>query len=103
MASIGAGPAEALKGRYKLARGHSRAHELQSMPSGHSAGVVGGRCFGLDDYPEAAAPVVGASAAVLAAQLPSQNHFLTDVAAGSANRPRGFRAGPVGCFRRDAD
>ena len=77
-------PAEALKGRYKLARGHSPAHELQSMPSGHSAGVVAVAASALADYPGAAAPVLGASTAILGAQLPSKNHFLTDVAAGSA-------------------
>lgn len=77
-------PDEALAGRYRLERGHSRAHELQSMPSGHSAGVVAVAASVIEDYPGVAGPVLGASAAVLGTQLPSRNHFVTDVAAGTA-------------------
>ena len=77
-------PSEALDRHYHMAKGRSRSHDLQSMPSGHSAGVVAVAASAITDYPQAAAPIVAASAAVLAAQLPSRNHFMTDIAAGSA-------------------
>lgn len=77
-------PDKALSGRYKMAKGQSRSHELQSMPSGHSAGVAAVAASVIADYPAAAGPVLGASSAVLGAQLPSKNHFLSDVAVGSA-------------------
>jgi len=70
--------------RYKMQAGDSDAHRLQSMPSGHSAGTVAVAVSALPDYPQVAGPALVGSIAVLAAQLPSRNHYLTDVAVGSA-------------------
>jgi len=78
-------PGEALaSGRYKLARGHSHAHAEQSMPSGHSAGVVAVAAAATSEYPEVGVPASVAASALVGAQLPSRNHFLSDVAVGSA-------------------
>lgn len=78
-------PGEALaRGHYRMTPGDSDDHALQSMPSGHSAGVVAVAASALGDYPRLAAPVVAGSAGLIAAQLPSRNHFLSDVLAGSA-------------------
>lgn len=78
-------PGEALNGgSYKLVRGRSRNGKLRSMPSGHSAGLAAvARAVGRE-YPRAAAPAGLAAASVTAAQLPSGNHFVSDVAAGVA-------------------
>ncbi len=78
-------PAKAIDGgEYRLKPGKSHAHDQQSMPSGHSAGVVAVAGAAMVDYPSAALPAATAGAAIIAAQLPSRNHFLTDVLAGSA-------------------
>ena len=69
---------------YRVKPGRSTAHRLQSMPSGHSAGVVAVAAAALADYPAVAAPALAGSVAVVGAQLPSRNHFLSDVAVGSA-------------------
>ena len=78
-------PGDALdRKEYRMKPGKSDAHRLQSMPSGHSAGVVAVAAAALADYPAVAGPAVAASAALVGAQLPSRNHFLSDVAVGSA-------------------
>lgn len=78
-------PSAALDGkRYKLRPGSSREHDLQSMPSGHSAGVVAVAGASMVDYPAMRGPAALGGAAIIAAQLPSRNHFLTDVLAGGA-------------------
>jgi len=69
---------------YRMKPGKSEAHRLQSMPSGHSAGVVAVAAAALVDYPALAAPAVAGSVALVGAQLPSRNHYLSDVAVGSA-------------------
>lgn len=67
---------------YKLERGQSKDGALRSMPSGHSAGLAAvARAFARE-YPQLAVPAGAAAAAVAASQLPSGNHFATDVAAG---------------------
>ena len=84
-------PGEALDSRrYKMAPGTSKDHRLQSMPSGHSAGVVAVTGAAIAGYPAVAIPAVAASGAIMAAQLPSRNHFLSDVAAGAAIGLAGF-------------
>lgn len=88
-------PGAALNHVYRMGKGDSRAHDLQSMPSGHSAGVVAVAGAALADFPGTAGPVVAASTTVLAAQLPSRNHFLSDVAAGSAI---GLVAAGIACW-----
>lgn len=67
---------------YKLEPGHSRAGRLRSMPSGHGAGLAAVARAAGREYPEVAFPAGLAAAAVAAAQLPSGNHFASDVAVG---------------------
>ena len=78
-------PEEALEnGRYRLEEGDSDDGELRSMPSGHSAGVTAVAIAASRDYPGLAAPAAGLGGAIMLAQLPSKNHFLSDVVAGAA-------------------
>ncbi|QNM83765.1 phosphatase PAP2 family protein [Sphingomonas sabuli] len=77
-------PGVARKGNYKLKEGASKAGGMRSMPSGHSAGLAAVAAAVAREYPEAALPVGAAAASVAAAQLPSENHFLSDVAVGIA-------------------
>ncbi len=72
------------KGNYRLEEGDSRDSDLRSMPSGHSAGVTAVAVAAIQDYPGRLAPAAALAGAVMAAQLPSRNHFLTDIAAGAA-------------------
>jgi len=69
---------------YRLEKGTSRDGRLRSMPSGHSAGIVAVAGAVAADYPQALVPVAAASIAVGAAQLPSRNHYLSDVVVGAA-------------------
>ncbi len=69
---------------YRLEKGTSRDGRLRSMPSGHSAGVVAVAGAVMVDYPKSIAPVATAATAISAAQLPSKNHFLSDVLVGAA-------------------
>ncbi len=68
---------------YRLAKGASHDGRLRSMPSGHSAGTVALAGAIAADYPGALLPLGAASAAVAAAQLPSRNHYLSDVVVGA--------------------
>jgi membrane-associated phospholipid phosphatase len=68
---------------YRLEKGTSRDGRLRSMPSGHSAGVAAVAGAVLPDYPGALGPVATAATAISAAQLPSKNHFLSDVLVGA--------------------
>ncbi|MDQ3077651.1 MAG: phosphatase PAP2 family protein [Pseudomonadota bacterium] len=70
--------------KYRLEEGDSRDGRLRSMPSGHSAGTVAVAGAIAADYPRGLVPVSVISTAVMSAQLPSRNHFLTDVIAGAA-------------------
>ena len=69
---------------YRLEKGTSRDGRLRSMPSGHSAGIVAVAGAIAVDYPRALIPVAVASVLVGAAQLPSRNHYLSDVVVGAA-------------------
>lgn len=71
-------------GRYRLTRGASKDKALRSMPSGHSAGAAAVLAAAARDYPGAQVPLIGGAIAIAAAQLPTRNHFLTDIAAGVA-------------------
>jgi membrane-associated phospholipid phosphatase len=78
-------PGEAMEnGNYRLKPGDSKAKQLRSMPSGHSAGAAAVFRAAAREYPGAGAPLVGAATAIAATQLPTRNHFLSDVAAGLA-------------------
>lgn len=78
-------PGDAMKNeRYRLQSGQSHAKRLSSMPSGHSAGVAAVAMAVAREYPSAG-PVAGLGAtSIIAAQLPSKNHFLSDVIVGAA-------------------
>ncbi len=69
---------------YRLEKGTSSDGRLRSMPSGHSAGIVAIAGAIAADYPRALIPAAAASVAVGAAQLPSRNHYLSDVVVGAA-------------------
>lgn len=78
-------PEDALRnGRYRLQEGDSHEGRLRSMPSGHSAGVTAAVLAATHDYPEVAGPAAATGGAIMLAQLPAKNHFLSDVAAGAA-------------------
>ena len=68
---------------YRLEKGTSRDGRLRSMPSGHSAGIVAIAGAIAADYPRALVPGAAASVAVAAAQLPSRNHYLSDIIVGA--------------------
>ena len=68
---------------YRLEKGHSSDGRLRSMPSGHSAGIVAIAGAIAADYPRALIPAAAASVAVGAAQVPSRNHYLSDVVVGA--------------------
>lgn len=70
--------------RYRLEEGDSQDGRLRSMPSGHSAGTTAVAIAAVRDYPRMAGPAAGIAAAVMVAQLPARNHFLSDVLAGAA-------------------
>jgi len=69
---------------YRFEEGDSRDGRLRSMPSGHSAGAAAVAGAIVADYPAALVPLGLAATAIGAAQLPSRNHFLSDVIAGAA-------------------
>ncbi|WP_448660144.1 phosphatase PAP2 family protein [Sphingomonas sp. CJ99] len=76
-------PNDALDGKgYRLGPGRSKQGPKRSMPSGHSAGLAATAVAAAGHYP-AAAPAIGlAAGAVVAAQLPSRNHYASDVIVG---------------------
>lgn len=76
-------PDHALDTRYRMARGGSRAHELTSFPSGHTAGALAVTRALARDYPATAAAGRAATLAVAAIQVPRAKHFVSDVAAGA--------------------
>jgi undecaprenyl-diphosphatase len=77
-------PDHALDHEYRLERGDSHAHELNSFPSGHTAGAVAVARAAVRDYPGLALPAYGAAAAIAAIQIPRCKHFLSDIAVGAA-------------------
>ena len=78
-------PGEVIKnGRYRLQPGNSKDKALRSMPSGHSAGAAAVFRAAARDYPSASVPLMGAAGAIAASQLPTRNHFISDIAAGFA-------------------
>ena len=67
---------------YRLEQGHSRDGRLRSMPSGHSAGIVAVAGAATPDYARAILPAAGIATSIAGAQLPTKNHFLSDVLVG---------------------
>ena len=68
----------------KPRRGESKAKELSSFPSGHSAGAIAAARAFAREFPEFQVPAIAAAGAVAAVQLPSRAHYASDVAAGLA-------------------
>jgi membrane-associated phospholipid phosphatase len=64
-------------------KGDSDEKELQSFPSGHSAGGVAAACAFASVYPEYRAPALAAGGAVALAQIATCAHYPSDVAAGA--------------------
>ena len=70
--------------RYRLHPGKSEEGPMRSLPSGHSAGAAAVFRAAAREYPAARVPLIGGGVAIAAAQLPSRQHFLSDIAAGFA-------------------
>ena len=77
-------PAALNQKSYLLEKGTSHDGSLRSMPSGHSAGTLAIAGAIAADYPRAMLPLAAVSAAVAGAQVPSRNHYLSDVVVGAA-------------------
>lgn len=67
---------------YRLEEGSSRDGRLRSMPSGHSAGVAAVAGALAPDYPGTILPAAAVATSIAGAQLPTRNHFLSDVMVG---------------------
>lgn len=76
-------PNDALDGKgYRLKPGRSRQGPKRSMPSGHSAGLAAVAGAAASHYPAAGPAIAAAAGTVMAAQLPSRNHYASDVIVG---------------------
>lgn len=76
-------PKKALaEGEHRFEAGHSHDHEMNSFPSGHTAGAVAVARAASHEIDGAAVPATIATGAVAAAQVPTGSHYLTDVIAG---------------------
>lgn len=71
------------EGRYEMKRGGPYEGKWNSFPSGHTAGAVAVSRALVREYPEARLPAYAAAATIAAAQLPSCNHYPTDIGAGA--------------------
>ena len=72
-------------GRHRVGKGNgAQDGELNSFPSGHTAGAVAVAQAASRDLPRAAIPARAAAAGVGAMQVPRGAHYLTDVAVGAA-------------------
>lgn len=69
---------------YRLKPGHSGSHDFSSFPSGHTAGAVAVARAAARVYPAAVPALAGATIGIAALQLPTGNHYGSDVAAGAA-------------------
>ena len=69
-------------GSYVFQRGDHDVPELDSFPSGHTAGAVATALVVARQYPAISGPAVGAAAAVAAAQVPRGKHYPSDLVAG---------------------
>jgi membrane-associated phospholipid phosphatase len=84
-------------GRYSMKRGDSHESELNSFPSGHTAGAVSvARAFA-SEYPQHAGKAALAAAFVGAIQIPRCKHYLSDVGVGAAI---GLAAGSIAAKSR---
>ena len=71
-------------GKPTFARGHSDDHDLNSFPSGHTAGAVAVARAVSRDVDGAATPAALIAGAIAAAQPANGNHYLSDLVVGAA-------------------
>lgn len=71
------------EGRYEMRRGGPDEGEWNSFPSGHTAGAVAVSRALAREYPRARLPAYAAAATVAVAQVPSCNHYPSDIGAGA--------------------
>ena len=77
-------PKAAMDGKgYRLEHGDSHDHDLNSFPSGHTAGAVAVAGAIAHGNPGAALPAYGTAATIAAVQLPRGTHYASDIAAGA--------------------
>ncbi|MCU6455017.1 phosphatase PAP2 family protein [Sphingomonas sp. A2-49] len=78
-------PAKALRdGEHRFAPGSSHDHEMNSFPSGHTAGAVAVARAAAREIDGAAAPAALGVGAIAAIQPAAGNHYLSDVIVGGA-------------------
>ena len=78
-------PAKALADGYHLGKGHGAEDtDLNSFPSGHTAGAVAVAQAAARDMPGVAVPARLAALAVGAIQMPRGKHYISDVLVGAA-------------------
>jgi undecaprenyl-diphosphatase len=78
-------PSKALAdGHTRFERGDSDDHQLNSFPSGHTAGVVAVARAAAREIDGAAVPAALGAGAVAAIQPAAGNHYLSDVIVGGA-------------------
>ncbi|SEM78188.1 undecaprenyl-diphosphatase [Sphingomonas gellani] len=78
-------PEKALEdGGHKFAAGHSRDHDMNSFPSGHTAGAVAVARAAAHEIDGVGIPATVAAGAIAAVQPPTGSHYLSDVLAGAA-------------------
>lgn len=78
-------PERAVEDGHRLERGHGADDtELNSFPSGHSAGAVAVAQAAARDLPGIATPARVAAAAMAAIQVPRGKHYVSDVLVGAA-------------------
>lgn len=78
-------PEKAIKdGQHRFQRGDSRDHELNSFPSGHTAGAVAVARAASRDIDGVAIPATLGAGAIAALQPATGHHYLSDVVAGAA-------------------
>ena len=77
-------PAKALRDGHRFRAGDSTDHELNSFPSGHTAGAVAVARAASREIDGAAAPAALGVGAIAAIQPVAGNHYLSDVIVGGA-------------------
>jgi membrane-associated phospholipid phosphatase len=77
-------PRKALEEGHRFEPGSSHDHNLNSFPSGHTAGAVAVARAASHEIKGAALPATVATGAVAAVQAPTGSHYLTDILAGGA-------------------
>ena len=71
------------EGRYEMKPGGPYEGKWNSFPSGHTAGAVAVSRALAREYTEARLPAYAAAATIAAAQVPSCNHYPSDIGAGA--------------------